>query len=128
SNETGYQHVIPELARITRPASVYLGVGPEQNFTYIVALKPQLAIVFDIRRQNMVELLMYKALFELSETRTDFLSRLFSRPARKADDSVSARRIFEALEPAEPDSAMFRRTLAAMTERLQKVHGLELTA
>src|SRR6185503_6738582 len=36
SNETGFQAVIPRLKEFTRPDGVYLGVGPEQNFTYIV--------------------------------------------------------------------------------------------
>jgi hypothetical protein len=35
--------------------------------------------VLDIRRQNMLEHLTYKALFEMSTDRADFLSRLFSR-------------------------------------------------
>ena len=59
---------------------MYLGVGPEQNFTYIVALQPKMAFIFDIRRGNMIEHLMYKALFEISTDRADFLSKLFSRP------------------------------------------------
>jgi hypothetical protein len=68
---------------------VYLGVGPEQNFTYIVNLEPRLAVIFDIRRQNAMLHLMYKALFELSPSRAEFVSRLFSRPLRRAprDDS-----------------------------------------
>src|SRR5262245_29490287 len=50
SNEAWLQDVIPDLLRITRPSGVYLGVGPEQNFTYIAALKPSMAFVIDIRR------------------------------------------------------------------------------
>src|SRR3954454_20013677 len=80
SNETTYQWVIPDLLRTTKPGGVYLGVGPDQNFTYIVALKPKMAIIFDIRRQNMIEHLMYKAVIEMSPTRADFLALLFSRP------------------------------------------------
>jgi len=38
SNELGFQFVIPELTKVTKPGGVYLGVGPEQNFTYIAAL------------------------------------------------------------------------------------------
>src|SRR5438067_4283097 len=36
SNESGYQYVIPALRRSIRPGGVYVGVGPEQNFTYTV--------------------------------------------------------------------------------------------
>ena len=79
SNEMRYQYVIPELVQDTRPGGVYLGVGPEQNFTYIAALRPRLAFILDIRRGNVDLHLMYKALFELSADRADFVSRLLSR-------------------------------------------------
>src|SRR5262245_36750591 len=79
SNERGYQVVIPELLQTAKAGRVYLGVGPEQNFPYIVALKPTMAIIFDVRRGNLHEQLLYKALFEMSADRADFLSRLFSR-------------------------------------------------
>ncbi|HEX4998355.1 MAG TPA: hypothetical protein VFY29_09020, partial [Terriglobia bacterium] len=79
SNEIEYQRVIPFLVSAETPGGVYLGVGPEQNFTYLSALRPKMAFIIDIRRQNMVELMMYKALFEIAEDRADFVSRLFSR-------------------------------------------------
>ena len=56
-----------------------MGVGPEQNFTYIVATKPAMAFIVDIRRGNLDLQLMYKALFELSADRAEFVSRLFSK-------------------------------------------------
>src|SRR5262249_35147021 len=34
SNELGFQHVIPTLRETTSVGGVYIGVGPEQNFTY----------------------------------------------------------------------------------------------
>jgi hypothetical protein len=43
SNETSYLHVIPELRRQVKPGSVYMGVGPDQNFSYIVHTRPTLA-------------------------------------------------------------------------------------
>src|SRR5205814_7988596 len=79
SNELGFQQVIPALRETTKMGGVYLGVGPEQNFTYISALQPKIAFIIDIRRQNMLEHSMYKVLFELSNDRPDFLSRLFAR-------------------------------------------------
>src|SRR5439155_22619558 len=66
SNEATFQHVIPELTKNLATGGAYLGVGPEQNFTYIVALQPKIAFIIDIRRQNMLEHLLYKALIELS--------------------------------------------------------------
>src|SRR6516162_11195295 len=69
SNELGFQHVIPTLRETTKAGGVYIGVGPEQNFTYISALQPRIAFIIDIRRQNLVEHLIYKALFDMSADR-----------------------------------------------------------
>src|SRR5262245_36306578 len=66
SNEASYQNILPELTKRVKPGGVYLGVAPEQNFTYIAALQSKVGFVIDIRRQNMIEMLMYKALFEMS--------------------------------------------------------------
>src|SRR5437879_3470299 len=53
SNEMVFQHVIPALINQNAdPMSAYLGVGPDQNFTYIAALKPRIAFIVDIRRGN----------------------------------------------------------------------------
>ena len=79
SNETSFQNIIPPLLKMAKQGRVYMGVGPEQNFTYIAALKPTMAIIIDIRHGNLDVHLMYKALFELSKDRVDFVSRLFSR-------------------------------------------------
>jgi hypothetical protein len=80
SNESGFQRVLPALTERVRRGSVYLGVGPEQNFTYIAALQPRAAFIIDIRRGNLQEHLLYKALFQMSADRVEFVARLFSRP------------------------------------------------
>ena len=53
SNEQVFARVIPELVSAAKPGGVYLGVGPEQNFTYIAAIKPKIAFIIDIRRGNL---------------------------------------------------------------------------
>jgi len=129
SNERTYQHPIPYLQRTVRAGDVYLGVGPEQNFTYIANLKPAFAVIFDIRRQNALAHLMYKALFELSANRAEFLSRLFSR---RLPDSVTAKpgasveELFVALAAAPSNDSLFQRNLNAMYDRLTKTHGFAL--
>src|SRR5215510_2108260 len=40
SNEMGFQAVIPALQELTKPGGAYIGVGPEQNFTYIAGIRP----------------------------------------------------------------------------------------
>src|SRR5215468_695030 len=79
SNESYFQYVIPQLNATLKPGNVYMGVGPEQNFTYIAALKPKMVFIVDIRRGNLDLQLMYKALFEMSKNRAEFVSRLFSK-------------------------------------------------
>ena len=80
SNERVFARLVPELVAKTKPGGVYLGVGPEQNFTYIAAMRPRMAFITDIRRGNLHLQLMYKALFELSADRAEFVSRLFTKP------------------------------------------------
>jgi len=127
SNEALFQHVLGRLKETTKPGGVYLGVGPDQNFTYIVALRPRIAFIVDIRRQNMLEHLMYKALFELSQTRAEFLSNLFSRP-RRPDfaDSLGLEGMFNALEKIRPSRDMFKQTLQAI-QNATKRHGFRLS-
>ena len=90
SNEVWLQYVIPELLKTAKTGRVYMGVGPEQNFTYMTAMKPSMAFIVDIRRGNLDLHLVYKALFEMSADRADFVSRLFSRkrPAGLTDRST----------------------------------------
>ena len=80
SNEHTFQYVVPALQQMARPGRVYVGVAPDQNFTYMLALKPQLAFIVDIRRGNLHTQMMYKALIELSADRVEFLGKLFARP------------------------------------------------
>jgi len=128
SNEKAYQFVIPTLQRTLTPTGVYLGVGPEQNFTYIVNLKPRLAIIFDIRRQNAMTHLMYKALFELSPSRADFVSRLFSRPlSSPIASSAMPAEIFGALSSVAANDSAFAANWKAIVARLTAVHHFPLT-
>jgi hypothetical protein len=92
SNEVWLQWVIPDLLERSRQGSVYLGVGPEQNFTYIAALKPKMVFITDVRRGNLHMHLMYKALFELTSNRADFLALLFNkkRPEGVGEKSTGA--------------------------------------
>jgi hypothetical protein len=80
SNERSFLYVLDDLRERVKPGGVYVGVGPEQNFTFISAVRPALVFLLDIRRQNMLEHLMYKMAFEASASRADFLSYLFARP------------------------------------------------
>ena len=128
SNELTLQQIIPELVKGRAPGGVYLGVGPDQNFTYIAAMRPRAAFIVDIRRGAMLQHLMYKALFELSEDRAEFLSMLFSRP-RPAGIGAEATplQLLEAFYPVASDSTLYWRTLRAINDHLTKQHAFVLS-
>lgn len=82
SNETSYLHVANGLAQRAELAGggAYVGVGPEQSFSYIALLRPKVAYIVDIRRQNLVLHLLYKAIFQRATSRSHFLALLTGRP------------------------------------------------
>jgi len=129
SNENAFQRVVPALQSTLPADGVYLGVGPEQNFTYIAAIRPRLAFIVDIRRGNMNLHLLYKAFMEVSRDRADFLSHLFARP-RPADltDKTSVEELLDAYELASPSEELFRRYFQEATDHLIKDHKFALTA
>lgn len=129
SNEIWYQHVIPDLTMLARAGGAYIGVGPEQNFTYIAALRPRVAFIIDVRRGNLHLHLLYKALFELSVDRGEFVSRLFSR-ARPIgiDADATARELLDALAAIEPRETFFQANAAAVRDHLTRTRGLPLAA
>src|SRR5215467_4445683 len=127
SNETSYQRIIPALKRVVR-GDAYIGVGPEQNFTYIAAIEPKISFILDIRRQNMLELLMYKGLFELSNNRIDFVARLFSRQQPEGLNADSSpQELFQSYSAEACNRQLLDHTLHKVTDRLTVRHGFTLT-
>ena len=90
SNESSYLQVIPDLAKRGVHGGAYLGVGPDQNFTYIAAVRPSVAFIVDIRRDNLLLQLLFKALFKTSGTRIEYLSLLFGRQTPPNPDAWRA--------------------------------------
>src|SRR5262249_36321716 len=119
--------VIPELIEKAPRERVYLGVGPEQNFPYIIALAPKIAFIFDIRRGNLHEQLLYKALFEMSTSRADFLSKLWSRarpPGLTAQTSIED--LMAAYDEVEPTAEAYAKNLQAVSSWLTGTHRFRL--
>jgi hypothetical protein len=90
SNERSYLHVIPVLKQSGIGGGAYVGVGPDQNFSYIAAARPSIAFIIDVRRDNLLLHLLFKALFETSATRAEYLSHLLARRLRPPPDQWSA--------------------------------------
>src|SRR5713226_7676142 len=124
SNESWLQRVIPELLETARPGRVYMGVGPEQNFTYIAALRPKMVFIVDVRRGNRDLHLMYKALFELSADRAEFISRLFAKKRPEGLSPLSSvAELFAAFAKAGTDAALFEENLKTIQTHLTTLHG-----
>jgi hypothetical protein len=105
-----------------------MGVGPEQNFQYIAALKPKIAFIIDIRRQNMIQHLMYKAAFEMSANRADFLSVIFSRKRPEGlTETSTPEQLFAAYREAPKDDALAETNRQAIKDLLIRKHGFKLT-
>ena len=97
SNETSYLHVIPAFRALRVQGGVYLGVGPEQNFSYLAEVRPELAILIDIRRDNLLLHLLFRAMFTAARNRLDFLCLLYGRPAPPGVDRWTSRSLEDIL-------------------------------
>ncbi|MBI3940579.1 MAG: hypothetical protein HY315_07065 [Acidobacteria bacterium] len=131
SNETSYLHVVDKLRELGASGGAYLGVGPEQNFTYIAKIRPRIAFIVDIRRQAMVQQLMYKALFQVSENRFQFLSRLFSKPMARRDfpgPNAPLPQLLEYLDRVPSQAEVFKENLALLQRVIQKTFKYPLSA
>ena len=89
SNESGYLKVIDALAQTGIEGGAYVGVGPDQNFSYIAQARPDIVFITDVRRDNMLHHLLLKALIERAPTRVEFLAGLHGRFV--PDDAASWR-------------------------------------
>jgi hypothetical protein len=110
TNEASYLHVMGTLREMDVTGGAYLGVGPGQNFSYIAQIRPSVAFIVDIRRDNLLHHLLYKALFELSANRVEYLALLFGRPIPAAAAQWRERSVNELVayidgQPADPDLA-----------------------
>lgn len=109
SNETSYLHVLPALKTLKVQGGAYLGVGPEQNFSYLAEIRPDIAILIDIRRDNMLLHLLFRAMFTAARNRLDYLCLLYGRPAPRDIDRWNNRpldQILAYLDRTPGDSAL----------------------
>ena len=128
SNEMVFARVLPMLVQATKPGGVYLGVGPEQNFTYIGAMRARMAFITDIRRENLHVHLLYKALFEISADRAEFVSRLFTkpRPANLTKTSSIADIMNAYWDAPTADEKAFTANLQAVQRHLTRTRSIPL--
>ncbi len=129
SNETSYLHVVPALRALQVRGGAYVGVGPEQNFSYIAEIKPRLAVLVDIRRDNMLLHLLFKAMFETAQNRMEYLCLLYGRPAPPSSSRWNDRTLEEILtyiDITPSDSALHDRTHLGLMDRVGR-YGVPLS-
>ncbi len=128
SNETSYLHVAGGLARHAGQGGAYLGVGPEQNFSYIAMLGPRLAFIVDIRRENMILHLLYRAIFRRATSRSHFLALLLGRPHDAASDPGEGASIEDVIKHAcklPADAKAFAAIHLELVRRVQEAFALD---
>jgi hypothetical protein len=121
TNEASYLQVASQLAKQRVHGGVYIGVGPDQNFSYIALIHPRIAFMLDVRRDNMLEHLLFKSLFALSRNRMEYLCLLFGKRVPPDVDQWAARDIADILvyvARAATDSASAAATRKASNDRI----------
>jgi hypothetical protein len=121
SNELSYQHVLGKMARMNLSGGAYLGVGPDQNFTYIAQIKPRVAFMIDIRRDCLLQHLLFKSVFLMARNRIEFLSLLFGRPLPRDFKKWTNRSITDLTDYVDrtpADDKLIERTRAEIRRKL----------
>jgi hypothetical protein len=129
SNERSYLDVVPELKKRGVRGGVYIGVGPDQNFSYIAAVRPEVVYIVDVRRDNLLLHLLFKALFTLARTRVEYLAMLLGRPVPEGLDTWRTAPLDRIVAQVE-GAALDERSVAALRVRLDDViarSGVPLT-
>ncbi len=130
SNETSYLHVMGKLRQMKLAGGAFIGVGPDQSFSYIAQIRPNIVFMVDIRRDNLLQHTMFKSLFTLAQNRLEYLCLLFGKPVPadvKAWNSRSIQDIVAYLDKTTKDQKLFDATKARVQAKV-KSFGLKLDA
>jgi len=130
SNESSYLHVVPRLQAMGVRGGAFVGVGPDQGYSYIAAIRPRIAYMVDVRRDNLVQHLMFKGLFAQAANRVEYLCLWLGRrppPALASWDDRSLEAIVRYVDSAPRDDALVRRTREALVRQAEET-GIPLSA
>ena len=128
SNETSYLHVIGKIRELGVSGGVYVGVGPDQSFSYIAKIRPKLAIIIDIRKDNLLQHLLFKAMFGRSRNRVEYLCTMFGKPFPKTKgwENRGVKELSEYIDGTASDPKLFEKTSKDIRQDIQKF-GIPLT-
>ena len=129
SNETSYLHVLDGMRRLKVQGGAYIGVGPDQNFSYIAMIRPDIAFMIDIRRDNLLEHLLFKSVFAMSRNRVEYLCFLFGKPVPRDVDhwgSKSIQDLVEYIDATPTDGDLADSVQSAISQRVRRL-GIPLS-
>jgi|SRR5437867_918514 len=130
SNETSYLHVLDGMRRMKVQGGAYIGVGPDQNFSYIAAVRPNIAFMLDIRRDNLLEHLLFKSLFAMARNRAEYLCLLFGKPLPRDVErwgSKSIQELVDYIDGTATDADIADSTQSAISQRVRRF-GIPLSS
>jgi len=113
SNETSYLHVLGKMREMSIQGAVYVGVGPDQNFSYMAKIRPHMVFIVDIRRDNLLQQLMFKSLFSRARNRLEYLCLLFGKPYPKTKgwEQRSLKELVDYIDNTPSNQKQFEKTL-----------------
>jgi hypothetical protein len=129
SNETSYLHVMGKMRNMKVNGGAFIGVGPDQSFSYIAQIRPNIAFMLDIRRDNLLQHLLFKALFESARNRIEYLCLFFGKPVPadvKNWESRSIKDIVEYIDKTPKDTKLFDATHTALSAKI-KSYGIKIS-
>jgi hypothetical protein len=130
TNEVSYLHVASQLEKVGTRGGVYIGVGPDQNYSYIALIRPSIAFMLDIRRDNLLEHLLFKSIFVAARNRFEYLCLLLGKPVPADIERWTGRPMAEVMAYLEKTPTS--NTAAAATRRASNDRitgfGVALTA
>ena len=129
SNEASYLQVIGAIRSVGVRGGAYLGVGPDQNFSYITAVRPEVAFILDLRRDNQLLHFLFKSVFESARNRLEFMCLLFGRPAPANVMSWNGRSLADLIayvDQTPADTLRHQRDHRVLVERIRS-YGVPLS-
>lgn len=130
SNETSYLHVLGAFRALGVRGGAFLGVGPEQGFSYIAEIRPKIAFLIDIRRDNLLLHLLLKAMFATSRNRMEYLCLLYGRsppPDLPLWTELELATLLDYLDRTPVSSALHLRNHLELMDQVSR-YGIPLTA
>jgi len=129
SNETSYLHVMDKLRELNVRGGVYVGVGPDQSFSYIAKIRPRMAVIIDIRRDNLLQHLIFKSLFSHAHNRIEYLCMFFGKPFPKTKgwETRGIKELVDYIDNTASEPKLFEKSQKQLIIDVQR-YGITLSA